>query len=508
MDGGIYSPGAGGIDKNIVTRVTLKVNDTLCDVVLEKTTLKWKLQEATTKGENTTEVPLDDVIAVEKITSPGQRHAPREQVAVHYVEKHPDHLWRHQTATLEAAEGTDLLMEHIQGHLEHLERPRRLLVFVNPAGGAGKGLHIYEQNAEPLFQLAGIETQVIITKNEIRATEVIALYDLSTIDGVVVVGGDGTFMGCFNALLQRMAKDDGKDLDSVSENPVAPPIPVGIISSGTGEGLAWSFHLTRDPTTATLHIITGQTHEMNLYSVHNAGKLLAFGGLFVSYGVTGDIFKNGESMRCLGRARYLVAMAKAFYDMRTFQAEVYIKPASSYKAQECSSVNKHTEVTMSGDSNDPGCDFKDENQNIPRDAEMWQVHRGSFCDIHIFMVDISPAGMVRRAKENRFVPLDPRFASLFLYESSEDCRRLGLAKSIGNMYTGDDSGTTSEHISLVEALEAKVVLKVDELNETNSSVVIDGDVFHLTDTAIHVKGHLKLLRVFGAGYVKILGMDG
>lgn len=505
----------GGLDNNVVTRGTLKVDDELCDVVLGTTTLKWKSQQTTSKTDNATTVSLDDVIAV-------QKHAPREQVSVHYVEKHPDHLWSHQTATLEAAEGTDPevidpLVEHIQRHIETLERPKRLLVFVNPAGGAGKGVHIYQQNAEPLFQLAGIYTEVVITKNESHATEVIALYDLSTVDGVVIVGGDGTFMRCFNGLLQRMAKDAGKDLDSVNEDPVAPPIPIGTIPSGSGQGLAWSFTLTRDPTTATLHIITGQTHEMNLYSVHNAGKLLAFGGLVVSYGVSGDIMKNGEDMRYLGRARYLVAMAKAFYDMRTFDAEVYIKPASSYKAQDCSNMNNHTNVTISGDSNDPRprCGFGDQNQNILQDAaemwqdaEMWQVHRGSFCDIHIFLVDISPAGMVRRVKENRFLPLDPRFASLFLFESSEDGSRLGLAKSIVNMYTGDDSGTTSEHTSLVEALEAKVVLKVDELNETNNSLSIDGDVFHLTDTIIHFKGHLKLLRVFGAGYAKILGVDG
>ena len=40
-------------------------------------------------------------------------------------------------------------------------RPRSCLVFVNPDGGAKKGLKIWTDKVEPLFRLAGVTLDVV-----------------------------------------------------------------------------------------------------------------------------------------------------------------------------------------------------------------------------------------------------------------------------------------------------------------------------------------------------------
>ena len=41
--------------------------------------------------------------------------------------------------------------------------PRKYLVLVNPAGGKGKAIHIYQTQIRPLLELAEADCKVIIT---------------------------------------------------------------------------------------------------------------------------------------------------------------------------------------------------------------------------------------------------------------------------------------------------------------------------------------------------------
>ena len=50
---------------------------------------------------------------------------------------------------------------HIGG--EPTADPRNYLVLINPAGGKGKGVHIYRSQIRPLFELADANCEVIVT---------------------------------------------------------------------------------------------------------------------------------------------------------------------------------------------------------------------------------------------------------------------------------------------------------------------------------------------------------
>ncbi len=62
-------------------------------------------------------------------------------------------------------------------------RPRSLLVFVNPIGGKRQGLPIYRDKVAPIFDLAGIVTEVVTTVRQNHARDMLNDYDLTKIDG-------------------------------------------------------------------------------------------------------------------------------------------------------------------------------------------------------------------------------------------------------------------------------------------------------------------------------------
>ena len=46
--------------------------------------------------------------------------------------------------------------------------PRHLLVFINPVGGPGKGVSEFKQHVQPMFDMAEINYNVIVTGKEYK----------------------------------------------------------------------------------------------------------------------------------------------------------------------------------------------------------------------------------------------------------------------------------------------------------------------------------------------------
>jgi diacylglycerol kinase family enzyme len=71
--------------------------------------------------------------------------------------------------------------------LSEFARPRTLLVFINPIAGRGRAVKTYNDKVAPLFDLAGISAEIILTERRHHAKEVIRRVDLSGFDGLVCV---------------------------------------------------------------------------------------------------------------------------------------------------------------------------------------------------------------------------------------------------------------------------------------------------------------------------------
>lgn len=88
-------------------------------------------------------------------------------------------------------------------------RPKRLLLFVNPYGGKKRAFRIYDKIVKPIFQLAGIDATTIISQRSNQIRDFVMTQSLEHYDGIVCVGGDGTFSELFNGFIFRAFKDLG-----------------------------------------------------------------------------------------------------------------------------------------------------------------------------------------------------------------------------------------------------------------------------------------------------------
>jgi len=62
-------------------------------------------------------------------------------------------------------------------------RPRSLLVFINPIAGRGRSTRVYREKVAPLFELARIATEVVVTEKRHHAQNMLQEIDLEQFDG-------------------------------------------------------------------------------------------------------------------------------------------------------------------------------------------------------------------------------------------------------------------------------------------------------------------------------------
>ena len=72
---------------------------------------------------------------------------------------------------------------------------------------------------DPIFSLCGISTEVVVSRYFGEGREALLTRDLRGVDGIVVVGGDGTFGNIAQGLIRRTQADAGMvGLSELSEN--------------------------------------------------------------------------------------------------------------------------------------------------------------------------------------------------------------------------------------------------------------------------------------------------
>ncbi|XP_078459156.1 ceramide kinase-like protein isoform X1 [Lampetra planeri] len=207
------------------------------------------------------------------------------------------------------------------------ERPRRLLVFVNPQSHRKEAPELFASRVEPLFKLADIGTHLIVTEREGHALAELQTCDLTGFDGVVCVGGDGTVAEVVNGLLLRAQRDVGTDPDGAF-TPAPTHLPIGIIPAGSTDVVAFSMHGTSHAATASLHIILGHLLPVDVCSLAVRGRLLRFGfSAMLGFG--------GRSLAIAERHRWMppnqrrdFAVLKALASLRPVDCEIGFLPAS------------------------------------------------------------------------------------------------------------------------------------------------------------------------------------
>ncbi|KAM7504608.1 hypothetical protein LguiB_003512 [Lonicera macranthoides] len=276
----------------------------------------------------------------------------------------------------------------------HMEagRPKSLLVFVNPRSGKGNGCKTWEAVA-PIFSLAEVQTKLTVTERAGHAFGVMASIsnrELSSYDGVVVVGGDGFFNEILNGILLSRHKapyppappdfvhstdndgnimvqdSNGTVVESTDNKEDESPLlsnsklnlsPVtnsnedcqfslpnerfrfGIIPAGSTDAIVICTTGARDPITSALHIVLGkkvcldiaQIVRWKTTSTSKDKPSVRYAASFAGYGFYGDVITESEKYRWMGPARYDYSGTMVFLKHKSYEAEVAYLEVKSEK---------------------------------------------------------------------------------------------------------------------------------------------------------------------------------
>ncbi|CAG2122144.1 unnamed protein product, partial [Medioppia subpectinata] len=223
------------------------------------------------------------------------------------------HGWKVEYLSLQAdANHNDSALfnyiRRIRDIIDGYKRPKRLLVFVNPFGGHRKARKIYENRVFPIFKLASIEVDCIVTERANHAKDLLLdpQVRLNTYDGVICVGGDGMFAELLNGILIRTQRDHGINWSSFESSLKAPKITMGVIPAGSTDAVAYATTGINDPITSSIAIVLGKRLNIDVSAVHHRDedKLIRYSTSFLGYGYFGDTIADSEANRWMGPKRY------------------------------------------------------------------------------------------------------------------------------------------------------------------------------------------------------------
>ena len=109
---------------------------------------------------------------------------------------------------------------------------RKAVLVYNPVSGNKKGKRIAEKVVGPMMREAGVELVMLPTERAGHAIELAATCDLTGVDALLAMGGDGTLSDVASGFLQREADSRGGTV-------------LGFIPSGTGNTLVHEILGTR-----------------------------------------------------------------------------------------------------------------------------------------------------------------------------------------------------------------------------------------------------------------------
>lgn len=305
--------------------------DFTCDgksVVCRITEVKLQISRA----DNTEDtIDINDVIGVHspilvQNTEDGKTEC---RVTVSFINKMESNLWKRKDLVLKGKEDEcSSMVARLRTILNDLNRPRKLLVLISPVSGAHKSENVFYETVKPLFDLAGIKTDILVSEYPTHMREYLPTCNLEGIDGLVVMGGDGSFNQCVNGLFERSQKSANVDYNNPEAKLADTMLPIGHIPTGTGNLISgYCYGGCKDIETSILHIIRGKERKFGVTAVYDDSKWLGNCCILLGLGTLSDMVRYSESYRWIKTYRYLVVPA-IYFSIKTvpqFKAKLTVK---------------------------------------------------------------------------------------------------------------------------------------------------------------------------------------
>ncbi|XP_078535820.1 ceramide kinase isoform X2 [Lissotriton helveticus] len=335
-------------------------------------------------------VPVSEIVSVEEAaidSGKWQQMFKPCGFTVHYIRRARKHRWRCSEMTFWCND-EQLYNQWFQALKRLLElqtsRPKHLLVYINPFGGKRRGKQIFDKKVAPLFSLAAISTDVIVTEHANHAKDNLLEVELDKYDGIVCVGGDGMFSEVMHGLIGRIQKDSGIDQNNARAPLTQCNIRIGIIPAGSTDCVCYATVGINDPVTSALHIIIGDSQNLDVCSAHHNNTFLKYSVSLMGYGFYGDVLKTSEKNRWMGPSRYDISGFKTFLSHHSYEGTVSFRPAKQTLASPrdkklcrfgCS-VCRQTKQQLEMQQREPFVGLEH------NEAGDWQTIRGKFIAIN------------------------------------------------------------------------------------------------------------------------------
>ncbi|CCF59294.1 hypothetical protein KAFR_0G02620 [Kazachstania africana CBS 2517] len=199
------------------------------------------------------------------------------------------------------------------------DRNKSLLIIINPHGGKGKALKLFQEHVEPILKLTFFKFEVKLTEYHRHAMQIARKLDLDKFDTIVCASGDGIPYEVINGLYQRTDRSNAFNKLCVTQLPC-----------GSGNAMSISCHGTGNPSHATLSLLKSQETRIDIMSCsqqkeNDCTTNLSF--LSQTCGCIAESDINTEFIRWMGPIRFDLGVAYNVFQSKKFPCDIYVKYA-------------------------------------------------------------------------------------------------------------------------------------------------------------------------------------
>ncbi|KAM5125652.1 LOW QUALITY PROTEIN: sphingosine kinase 1-like [Mantella aurantiaca] len=335
----------------------------------------------------------------------------------------------------------------------------RVLVLLNPRGGTGKALALFEAHVMPMLAEADARFTLLVTERPNQAYETIRDQDLSNWDVIAVMSGDGLIFEVINGLMAR------PDWSEAIKKPLA------VLPGGSGNALAASVNYYSGHQQVTgIKLLTncafilckGQPLPLDIVSLTTSPGRRIFSFLSVAWGLISDVDIESEKYRFMGYARFSIGTFVRLTALRTYSGRLSFLPVSS-------SEPNTAELNIGGSPPSADSAALDDQLLVPLDKPVpshWKVVDDQF--VLVLALYQSHLGAEHFAAPMVKAPGEGR---IHLYYATSGISRASLVKLFMAMEKGTHLDRDIPHLTCLPVTAFRI-----EPRESSGIMTVDGEV--------------------------------
>ncbi|KAM3923457.1 sphingosine kinase 1 [Leptodactylus fuscus] len=376
-----------------------------------------------------------------------------------------------------------------QGHPRLLPSSPRFLVLLNPRGGTGKALTLFETHVMPMLTEANAHFTLLVTERPNQARELVQEQDLSAWDAIVVMSGDGLMFEVINGLMER--PDWAKAIKK----------PLAILPGGSGNALAASINHysghqqvtgTKLLTNCAFILCRGHPVPLDIVSLTTSSQQRIFSFLSLAWGFISDVDIESEKYRFMGYARFSVGTFVRLTALRTYRGRLSYLPAVSLSEEgdTTSNIPDSSDSVQGSSSDSLESQALEDSLLAPLDQPVpshWQTVEDQF--VLVLALYQSHLGA-----EHFTAPMvkGPGEGNIHLFYATSRISRTSLIKLFVAMEKGTHLDQEIPHLSHVPVVAFRI-----EPSESTGIMTVDGEVIECSP--IQGQIHRGLANVISVG---------